>query len=116
MTLKTLCGNLYQQAQRKEKVKGPTTQDPPAQPGDELVITLWTLASVIQAKLNPQISLPVPREHVLPIPHFTPCHGSAAHQHITALVLLTLPSPPGTDPPAFTQPGGPKQLQGCMTT
>lgn len=57
VTLKTLCGNLYQQAQRKEKVKGPTTKDPPAQPGDELVVTLWTLASAIQAKLNPQISL-----------------------------------------------------------
>lgn len=53
MTLQILCGNLYQQAQRKEKVEGPNTKDPPAQPGDELTGTLWTLASVIQAKLNP---------------------------------------------------------------
>lgn len=53
MTLQILCGNLYQEAQRKEKVEGPNTKDSPAQPGDELTGTLWTLASVIQAKLNP---------------------------------------------------------------
>lgn len=49
VTVPALCGNLvYQQAQKRRRWKAP------AEPGDELLVTLWTLASAIQANQTPE--------------------------------------------------------------
>lgn len=55
VNLKKLSGNLYRLAQikRNEKAEGPNTKHPSVPPGDELTVTLWTLASFSQSKLNP---------------------------------------------------------------